>query len=412
MNQVLRNKFWLILLFLPLVSNGQTLNEYLTIAGENNLGLKASYAAFESALQRIPQAKALPDPSLSFGYFISPVETRVGPQRAKISLSQMFPWFGTTAAREDAASFAAEVKFKEFLDSKNLLYRDVKQTWYSLYEVHRLLALEKKNKELLQTLKDIALKKLENGSGSLSDVIRAELLIENSETDIEILLEEKRPLSVQFNHLLNRDPSFHISIPDLIEIAKLEKAFQKDSLLSNNPLLQAQELSIKSKEASKIAVRKMLWPKIGLGLDYAIVGKRQDIVLDDNGKDILMPMLTVSLPIFRKKYKSAIAEVDLQIESLAYSKADLENRLLTNHERALFQMEKAIKLKYNSRNQILKTEQLNRLLLREYKNSEEDFTEVLKNQQLSLKYQKEELKAVKDYYLALVELEYLTAKTE
>lgn len=412
MNQVRRNTFWLILLFLPLVSNGQTLNEYLTIAGENNLGLKANYVAFESALQRIPQAKALPDPSLSFGYLISPVETRVGPQRARISLFQMFPWFGTTAAREDAASYAAEVKFKEFLDSKNSLYREVKQTWYSLYEVNRLLILEKKNKELLLTLKGLALKKFENGSGSLSDVIRAELIIENSETDIEILLEEKRPLSIQFNHLLNRDDTINISIPDSMEIEKLEMASQKDSLLSNNPLLQAQALGIKSKEASKIAVRKMLWPKIGLGLDYAIVGERKDIVLDDNGKDILMPMLTVSLPIFRKKYKSAISEVDLQLESLAYSKVDLENRLLTNYERALFQMEKAIKLKNNSRNQILKTEQLKRLLLREYKNSDEDFTEVLKNQQLSLKYQKEELKAVKNYYLALAQLEYLTAKTE
>lgn len=412
MNQVRRIKFWLILLFLPLVSIGQTLNEYLTIAGENNLGLKANYIAFESALQRIPQAKALPDPSLSFGYFISPVETRVGPQRARISLSQMFPWFGTTAAREDAASYAAEVKFEEFLDSKNSLYKEVKQTWYSLYEVNRLLVLEKKNKELLLRLKGIALKKFENGSGSLSDVIRAELIIENSETDIEILLEEKRPLSIQFNHLLNRDDTINISIPDSMEIEKLEMAFQKDSLLSNNPLLQAQALNIKSKEASKIAVRKMLWPKFGLGLDYAIVGERKDIVLEDNGKDILMPMLTVRLPIFRKKYKSAISEVNLQLESLAYSKADLENRLLSNYERALFQMEKAIKLKNNSRNQILKTEQLKRLLLREYKNSNEDFTEVLKNQQLSLKYQKEELKAVKNYYLALAQLEYLTAKTE
>lgn len=412
MNQVLRNKFWLILLFLPMVSNGQTLNEYLIIAGENNLGLKASYAAFEGALERIPQAKALPDPSLSFGYFISPVETRVGPQIARISLSQMFPWFGTSAAREDAASYAAKVKFKEFLDSKNLLFREVKQTWYSLYEVDRLLILEKKNKELLLTLKAIALKKFENGSGSLSDVVRVELIIENSETDIQILKEEKRPIEVKFNLLLNREDALNISIPDSLEIEKLEMAFQKDSLLSNNPLVQAQTLSIKSKEASKIAVRKMLWPKFGLGLDYAIVGERRDIVLEDNGKDILMPMVTVSLPIFRKKYKSAISEVDLQIESLAFSKADLENRLLTNYERALFQMEKAIKLKHNSTNQNLKTKQLNRLLIRDYKNSNEDFTEVLKNQQLSLKYQKEELKAVTNYYLALAQLEYLTAKTE
>ena len=71
------------------------LDEYLVQAAENNPGLKAKFAAYQAALEQVPQIGSLPDPQVMFGYFIRPMETRVGPQRARISASQMFPWFGT-----------------------------------------------------------------------------------------------------------------------------------------------------------------------------------------------------------------------------------------------------------------------------------------------------------------------------
>ena len=67
------------------ISIAQSLDDYLVEGAENNPGLKSSYFNFEAAMQKTAQVKALPDLALSFGYFVSPVETRVGPQRAKFS---------------------------------------------------------------------------------------------------------------------------------------------------------------------------------------------------------------------------------------------------------------------------------------------------------------------------------------
>ena len=92
----------------------QTLEDYFQIATENNPSLQAQYKDFEAALQKVSQVSSLPDPTFSFGYFISPVETRVGPQRAKFSLSQMFPWFGTLEAQSDAASLMADANIRPF----------------------------------------------------------------------------------------------------------------------------------------------------------------------------------------------------------------------------------------------------------------------------------------------------------
>ena len=86
-----------------LVSAQEDLNNYLKTAAENNPGLKALFNEYMAALEVAPQVKALPDPQVAFGYFIQPVETRVGPQQFKISASQMFPWFGTLKAKENAA---------------------------------------------------------------------------------------------------------------------------------------------------------------------------------------------------------------------------------------------------------------------------------------------------------------------
>ncbi|WKV13918.1 TolC family protein [Marivirga harenae] len=78
-------KLFLSICFLALLSfstNGQDstnrLDSFFKIAVENNPKLQAEYKAYEAALQKLPQASSLPDPNLSIGYFVSPVETRVG----------------------------------------------------------------------------------------------------------------------------------------------------------------------------------------------------------------------------------------------------------------------------------------------------------------------------------------------
>ena len=138
-----------------------TLQEhYFRVAAENNPGLQAKYKDFEAAMQKVPQVSSLPDPTFSFGYFISPVETRVGPQRAKFSLSQMFPWFGTLEAKADAASLMAEAKYQLFLDAQNKLYYEVSAAYYPLYELNRLKEIEQKNINILQSYKTIATRSL------------------------------------------------------------------------------------------------------------------------------------------------------------------------------------------------------------------------------------------------------------
>ena len=128
--------FWFLTLS---VTAQDPLQEYLTQAAENNPGLQAKYVAFEASLERAAAVSGLPDPTLSFGYFIKPVETRVGPQRMKFSLSQMFPWFGSLAAKGDAAAAVAQANYLQFIDAREKLMSQLKSDYYKMWEVQKLI---------------------------------------------------------------------------------------------------------------------------------------------------------------------------------------------------------------------------------------------------------------------------------
>lgn len=401
----------ILLVCIPGFLNAQTLDDYLKTAAENNPGLKVKYAEFQAALQQTAQANALPDPTLSFGYFISPVETRVGPQRAKFSLAQMFPWFGTLSAKGEMTSLMAEAKYREFLNAKNELFYKVKAAWYPLNEVNEIILLQKENLDILTTYKQLSLSSFKNGKGSMVDVIRTDIMIENAQTDIKLLQDKKIPLRTGFNTLLNRNDTIQVVIPRPVTLQSIDKDYRKDSLLSANPMLQAFDLKLKAAQAQEQVARKQGLPKFGFGLDYVIVEKGT-MNVPDNGKDVLMPMLSISLPVFRDKYMAAVREAQFNQSAIVGAKADFENNLISTYEMTWYELEKAKQLITLYHSQTEKTKQALHLLITAYSNSGKDFEEILRMQQELLKYQIAEATALKEYYTALAKIDYITAKQE
>jgi outer membrane protein TolC len=402
----------IVLVFLGTsLSQAQTLDDYFKKAAENNPGLQAKYREFEAALQRVPQVSTLPDPSFSFGYFISPVETRVGPQRARFSLTQMFPWFGTLRAQGDAATLMAEAKYQAFLDARNRLYYQVAAAYYPLYELNQWIEIERENIEILESYKTIANKKLENGVGTMVDFLRVDIMLKDASTNLSILNDKEAPLLTWFNKLLNREENAWVTVEDSLLAQTLPDNFRKDSLLAKNPVLEELDLKIASSEASEEVAYKQGLPKLGVGLDYAIVGNRPEVELPDNGQDILMPMVSVSIPIFRSKYKAAVKEAQLMQESYSLQKKDFANTLTSNYEMAWFEIQQQQELIELYDQQIQESNQALNLLFTAYSNSGNEFEEVLRMQQQLLKYEKMKATAATQYQIALAKLNYLTAKT-
>lgn len=387
----------------------QTLEDYLLIAARDNPRVKAAYLEFEAALEEVPQVRSLPDPTLTVSAFGQMVETRLGPQEARFSLMQMFPWFGTLEARADVARLMAEAKFQAFLNTRNEILFQVSSKYFELYELEQQLQYQQDNLQILQNYKDLALSRVSAGNGALSDVLQADILRNESVTGLEVLRLKQDVLQSQFNALLNREKSEDVVVVATIEIVPENAIFE--SLVDANPQLEELENMAASARARQEVVKKEGMPDIGIGLDYVIVGERMDMTVEDSGRDAIMPMLSVSLPIFRKKYKAARKQAAFMAESYEQRKEGLENQLTAELESALFEVRQAQAMLELYRRQVESSQQVLNLLLSSYRNAATSFEEVLRVRQELLKYQLAVAEAESAYFTALAEIDYLSGNT-
>lgn len=389
------------------LSFAQTLDDYFKIAAENNPGLQAVYKEYEASLQKMPQVSTLPDPTFSFGYFFSPVETRVGPQQTKFSLTQMFPWFGTLKAQGNVAALMAEAKFQNFIDARNRLYFQVASAYYPLYELKDFVRIEQENISILESYKTIATQKFKNGTGTMVDVLRVDIMLKDAQTNLSILRDKEKPLLTTFNKLLNRSETELVLISDTLKSENLSEYYRKDSLIAANPKLKKLDLKLQASQVAEIVAQKQGLPKLGVGLEYVL-----DISMPDNGKNVLMPMVSISIPIFRAKYNASVKEAQLLQESYTLQKQEVTNTLFSEYEMVWFQVQQQLQLISLYQQQIQTSHQSLNLLFTSYGNSGKEFEEVLRMQQQLLKYQKMSATALAQFHIAVERINYLTSKSE
>jgi outer membrane protein TolC len=386
------------------------LNGYLKTAAENNPGLKARFNEYMAALEVVPQAKALPDPQLTFGYFIQPVETRVGPMRLKISASQMFPWIGTLKAKENLAVQAAKAKYEVFEEAKSKLFNEIKSVYFNTYFVHKAIEITKENMDILRTFGKLANIKFESGLVSAVDEYRIEIEIGELENHLASLKDQQVLLEVMFNNLLNRGSENQVKVPDVLwdDDFPLTKQAALDSIkLSNHQLLsldfQQAALQFREEVASKMGK-----PSFMIGIDYTVVGKGENNMM---GKDAFMfPHVSITVPLYRTKYKAMVQEVAYLAAAKESEKADRINKLETLFEKGWKEYLDAVRRVDLFAAQLTLARKSARILETDYATGNKNFEEVLRMERKVLKFNLELEKARADKQAAMSFLNYLMGK--
>lgn len=407
-------------------SMAQSLEDYLVEAGENNPGLKAKYAFYMSSLEKVPQLGQLPNPELSFGFFLKDMATLMGDQKMNISLKQRFPWFGTFQSQKDEASLLAQANYLEFEKAKYELYNQVKQSYYQLYmwRHHRMIAEE--NLKLLETMERLALNRFKGGipgvKGKMTDVLRIQSKSKEVETLIEGYEDELELEQVKFNQLLNRpiDQKVDFDYSKLDQELILHREVIMDSVRNRNPeLIKLDVMGDAYKKRSEVANKAGL-PSIGLGVDYMInsqrspmgeIGSGMGYIPGGMGHNMVMPMVSLSLPIYRKKYKAATREAERLRELSYYQKEQVLNSLELQMEQGFKQIrdaERNLKL-YEDQTALL--QRSFDLMLAEYSSGQGNFEELLTVQQELLVFEMKISEAIVNKQKAIAQLESLMAKS-
>jgi cobalt-zinc-cadmium efflux system outer membrane protein len=399
-----------LLLISYMVSAQDELNSYLETAAENNPALKARFNEYMAALQVAPQVKALPDPQVAFGYFIRPVETRVGPQRLKISASQMFPWFGTLKTKESAVVQAAKAKYELFEETKSKLFNDVKATYFNLYFNKKAIGITKENIGILNTFRKLAIIKVEAGMVSPIDEYRIEMEINDLNNQLALLKDKNTVLEVTFNNLLNVKEDVPVATPEMLwtDDFSFSKQAALDSISLNNHQLLGLEFQQEALRLKKKVAELMGKPGFKVGLDYAIIGKGDNNLAGTDA--FVFPTVGVTIPLYRNKYKAMVQEVIYLETAKSDEKANKSNVLETLFEggwKDYLDGDRRIEL-YLS--QLGLAQNSMTLLEIEYSTGNKNFEEILRMERKVLTYNLELEKAKADKQAAILFITYLMGR--
>jgi outer membrane protein TolC len=180
-------------------------------------------------------------------------------------------------------------------------------------------------------------------------------------------------------------------------------------MLTHNPMLGMLTYEQQSLEARKKMVTRMGYPMMGLGVNYSVISKSVMSTSSMNGKDMIMPMATVTLPIYRKKYNAMKNETEFLKTANKQNYIASSNSLHTDYYEAiqLYQdAKRRIKL-FDSQSKL--TKKTLDIMLKSFSTAGSGLTDILRVRQQTLDYDFKQVEAIADYNTAIARLHRLTA---
>jgi outer membrane protein TolC len=259
-----------------------------------------------------------------------------------------------------------------------------------------------------------------SGPGKLTDILRLQVQIKALESELAQLEVNQRPLIARFNQLLGREKNEAVVIEvqeNLRNLNGWEETYLDSILVYNPMLLMLDKESLAYQKQAEMAKLEGM-PMLGAGLNYMMFSPRpesgmiggmdgMEYMPSGMGRNMIMPMVTMTLPIYRKKYKSMQTEATYWMESVNNQKQDLENYLTTEFETIIVSIQDKDRKLLLLEEQIELMEQTLDISVTSYATEGSSFEEILSIQRELLDFRLEKLNTEIERQLAFARLENL-----
>jgi outer membrane protein, heavy metal efflux system len=389
--------------------------QYLQQALKNNPGLQAQHKDWEASQQQVDITSTLPDPTLSAGFFTPPMERFMGNQWVDVGLMQMFPWPGTLGKQKSAAEKMAESQYHQYRDERNRLFMEVTRLWLEIYRKEQELKIIERFKQILKDREDIIYIRYEAGqqsSGLTLDIYRLEIQLAAMDNRDEKIREEYRALVVSFNILTGRELAETIETPDTLTVFTPEDFDTQPNTESfaSNPQFNKAQTAAEAAEIQQEVSRFKTKPMLGLGLQYSYFAPGEAAMGQMDGGHMIMPMVSVSLPIYGKRNQATQQQSRLLAEAAHYRQSSRIDALQTQWSQL---REKTINLQRDNefyQRQLDITKKTWELVINVYASGDEGFEELLRIQDQLLDLEWRLLENEINHHLARAELDLLLAR--
>jgi outer membrane protein TolC len=248
-----------------------------------------------------------------------------------------------------------------------------------------------------------------NSKNDLVNLLRVQIEIRELKNRIALLSDQLTTDKISFNRFLNRSSSSEVFTEDSLNAVTIpaDILILTDSLV-NHPMVKMYLAESEASVAKLEMVRRMGYPMVGLGLNYMLIQKRDGNTSMMNGTDMIMPMASLTLPIYRKKYNAMRREAEFNRDAALLSADDVINNLRVNFQQTIQNLDDAGRRIKLYTDLAMLADKSVQLLITSFSVNGTDFEEVLRMQQQLLDYQFKQLEAVVDKNTSIARITYLT----
>jgi len=381
-----------------------TLQEYLRCAALNNAGLKAAFEQWKAAIEQVPQAKALADPQMQYGYYTRQSDMQMNQM---VTVMQMFPWFGKIDARTDVAVKNAEAVRQKYQAARLALFREVKEGFYEYVYLAKATEIAMENLELLRHFEEVARTKYTAAEAGQPDVIRAQVEIARMEYVLRSLEQLRKPTVSKLTKALTLPEDTNLPWPkaEAFDPAPLDYKRLVTLLRQKNPELASLSFEAMAAKSRIELAKKNFYPDIGVGVEWTEFDRSGGM----SGRDSIAFMFAINLPLWRDSYAAGQRQAQAMAASVRQEKIETENTLLARAAQSYYDYNDSIRRIRLYRDTLIpKGEELLRASETAYKAGTIDFLSLIDSQRLLLDYYLSYQRGLADNRQRWAELEMLT----
>ncbi len=312
----------------PVAAETPTLQELVDRLHSQSHALVAADERAEAARQEANRVGAFPNPIVSYGYFVDPIETRLGAQRHKVGLVQTIPIakLGLQASRADMLADAlTHDRDRSYWE----LRRDLVTTWGQYYVVGQAIEIIGENLRLLRAVEDVALTSYAEGYGQQSHVLQLQIEVARLEDRVAHWQDQREPVAAQINALLGQSLATPIAMPSTLTYPELDLtviALQK-LVDTRNPRLQSARSRETAAEQTVRLARRAAIPNLTVGAEYIFVDPYEFSSTADNGRDAVVAMASLNIPLFFGGLRAQKRQAEAMARSATRATIDMRAHL-------------------------------------------------------------------------------------
>lgn len=325
----------------PTVALDGSLRACLAHAFARSPSLRARFEAWRAATYGPAMARRLPEPTISYTWFIGGMDTPMGPQKHRVGVMQMFPWPTRITAASEAEALAAEAAQRAFEAEALAVAAEVTRAYWALWRVRASREVQRAQVDVLKGIGELVRLKMTTGEGGLGPLAQVDLQIARVEDEVVALDPRERAAAAELRRAIGAAPGTAVPTsdePPPPQRPREGEAELRAAVAGHPEVAERETMSRAGGERARAAGAERL-PMFGVGFEWIQIGPARDPTYPRSGMDMFMLQAAMQVPLWGRAYAAGVKQARAEGAMMAAQAAASRDRGYAELEAALAEVD-------------------------------------------------------------------------